>query len=60
MPPVPTKFESLLEYQRIMSQLVLVEASASLQHALEGQNGSNIMGVEGEVRPRLDLEIPYL
>lgn len=48
---VPTEFESLLEYQRILSQLVMKEAVAAMQKDV-GMRRSKPL-VMGEVRDSL-------
>lgn len=46
---VPTEFESLLEYQMIMSQLVLKEALAGIQKDLDMKQSRGAPAVVGEV-----------
>lgn len=55
MTPVPTEFESLLEFQRILSQLVLKEALGGLRDALAFKESWKSRLVEGEVRILLAL-----
>lgn len=49
---VPTEFDTLLDYQRIMSQLVLKETLAGVQQELTSKKSQrNVVCITGEVRP---------